>query len=92
MLICKKPSFESCSTATSDISDDGKYCPLPRELLSTRLILITGHDFENATLISDTITKLAQNGVKVKNPVFEMITRHVKLYFAEYVYKKSSHK
>ena len=71
--------------ATSDVSDDGKHCPLSWELLSTRLILITGHDLENATLILKAITKLVQNGVKVKKRIFEMITTNVKLYFAEYV-------
>ena len=54
--------------------------------------LITGHDFENATLILETITKLVQNEVKVKKPVFEMIATHVKLYFVGYASKKISHK
>lgn len=61
-------------------------------MLSTKLILTTWHNFENATLISETITKLVKHGVKVKKPVFEMITTNVKLYFAEYVSKKISHK
>ena len=91
MLICKISSFESCSTATPDVLNDEKHCPLPLKLPPTGFILITGHDFENATLILGTITKLVQNEVKVNKPVFEMFTAHVKLYFAKYVSKKNSH-